>query len=103
MHGYKWPINCTRTRTAVDANPRSFGPLGCDMNRPFEYALFEPRGLIFIACRADYGIAGGGLACFDPLTKEKRVFRDKLQSVQSVAADHQFVYGGTYGLFPYNP
>ena len=95
MHGYKWPINCTRTRTAVDANPRSFGPLGCDMNRPFEYALFEPRGLIFIACRADYGIAGGGLACFDPLTKEKRVFRDKLQSVQSVAADHQFVYGGT--------
>lgn len=80
--------------TAEDANPRSFGPLGEDMNRPFEYAI-GPDERIYIACRANYGLPGGGLARFDPQTEEKKVFRDPEQSVQCVAADDRYVYGGT--------
>lgn len=38
--------------TAEDANPRSHGPLGSDMNRPFEYAV-GPDGKIYIACRSN--------------------------------------------------
>jgi outer membrane protein assembly factor BamB len=80
--------------TAPDANPRCLGQLGADMNRPFEYAV-GPDERIYIACRANYGLPGGGLARFDPRTGEKTVFRDSQQSVQCVAADDRFVYGGT--------
>ncbi|MBI2505821.1 MAG: PQQ-like beta-propeller repeat protein [Candidatus Latescibacteria bacterium] len=79
---------------AAQANPRNYGMLGEDLNRPFEYAL-GPDGRIYIACRANYGFTGGGLAWFDPRTEEKRIFRDLEQSVQCVAADERYVYGGT--------
>ena len=79
---------------AADANPRCFGQLGHQMNRPFEYVV-GPDGCIYIACRADYGVPGGGLARFDPQTEAITVFRDEDQSVQSIAADDRFVYGGT--------
>lgn len=76
------------------ANPRQIGQIGHRMNRPFEYAV-GPDGRIYIACRADYGHPGGGLARFDPTSEELRVFRDEAQSVQCVAADGRYVYGGT--------
>lgn len=79
---------------APDANPRLFGQMGQGMNRPFEYAV-GPDDRIYIACRADYGLTGGGMVRFDPATEELRVFRDELQSVQSIAADDRYVYGGT--------
>jgi hypothetical protein len=78
----------------ADANPRSFGKMGHDMNRPFEYAV-GPDQRIYIACRADYGIPGGGMVRFDPTSEEILVFRDELQSVQSIAADDRYIYGGT--------
>jgi hypothetical protein len=90
-----WQPSRATEGTAADANPRSYGPLGDGMNRPFEYVVFEPDGQIYIACRANYGLPGGGLAIFDPMTKRKQVFRDELQSVQSIAADTDFVYCGT--------
>ena len=77
-----------------EANPRNFGRLGPEMNRPFEYTV-GPDGRIYIACRANYHMPGGGLARFDPETEEKKVFRDEDQSVQSVASDDTWVYGGT--------
>jgi hypothetical protein len=79
---------------AVDANPRCFGRIGHHMNRPFEYTI-GPDQRIYIACRADYGYPGGGLARFDPVSEEMRVFRDEAQSVQSITADERYVYGGT--------
>ena len=77
-----------------EANPRNFGQLGEDMNRPFEYTI-GPDDRIYIACRSNYRIPGGGLARFDPRTEEKKVFRDEEQSVQCVASDDRYVYGGT--------
>ena len=79
---------------AADANPRCFGQMGQAMNRPFEYAV-GPDERIYIACRADYGVTGGGIVRFDPATEAMRVFRDELQSVQSITADERYVYGGT--------
>lgn len=76
------------------ANPRTFGRLGQDMNRPFEYTV-GPDACIYIACRANYGLPGGGLGSFNPATEEFRVFRDDKQSVQCITADHRYVYGGT--------
>jgi hypothetical protein len=78
----------------ADANPLNFGRLGQDMNRPFEYTV-GPDGRIYISCRANYHVPGGGLAVFDPKTEEKIVHRDMDQSVQSVASDDTWVYGGT--------
>lgn len=78
----------------AEANPRNFGQLGKGMNRPFEYTV-GPDGRIYIACRANYHVAGGGLGVFDPKTEEKIVHRDTEQSVQSVASDDTWVYGGT--------
>lgn len=89
-----WNPRSDTAGMAEDANPRCFGQLGAELNRPFEYAV-GPDERIYIACRADYGLPGGGLARFDPRTEEKKVFRDREQSVQSVAADERFVYGGT--------
>ena len=79
---------------AEDANPRCIRQLGQGMNRPFEYAV-GPDERIYLACRADYGLSGGGLARFDPHSEAITVFRDEAQSVQSVAADDRFIYGGT--------
>lgn len=77
-----------------DANPRNFGPLGAPMNRPFKYTV-GPDGRIYIACRANYHVSGGGLAVFDPRTEQKTLHRDVDQSVQSIASDDTWVYGGT--------
>ncbi|MEM7131061.1 MAG: hypothetical protein AAF702_32365 [Chloroflexota bacterium] len=79
---------------ATDANPRCLGQIGSNMNRPFEYTI-GPDGCIYIACRADYGIQGGGLARFDSEKEEIHVFVDEEQSIQCVAADDRYVYGGT--------
>jgi hypothetical protein len=77
-----------------EANPHSFGLIGDDMNRPFEYAV-GPDQRIYIACRANYRLPGGGLARFCPDSESIHVFRDLEQSVQCVAADERYVYGGT--------
>lgn len=79
---------------AEDANPHCFGQLGSNMNRPFEYVV-GPDQRIYMACRADYGLPGGGLARFDPQSEEILILRDEEQSVQCVAADDRYVYGGT--------
>jgi outer membrane protein assembly factor BamB len=79
---------------APDANPRCFGQMGHDMNRPFEYAV-GPDDRIYIACRADYGLTGGGMVRFDPATEAMDAFRDENQSLQAIAADDRYVYGGT--------
>ena len=92
--GKPWDPQPENDGISPTANPRNFGQLGQDMNRPFEYAI-GPDGRIYIACRANYRIPGGGLARFDPASEEIHVFRDQEQSVQSVAADERFVYGGT--------
>jgi outer membrane protein assembly factor BamB len=89
-----WDPQPEKEGISPTANPRNFGQLGQDMNRPFEYAI-GPDGRIYIACRSNYRIPGGGLARFDPTSEEIHVFRDEEQSVQSVAADERFVYGGT--------
>lgn len=77
-----------------DANPRCLGQLGQDMNRPFEYAV-GPDDRIYLACRANYGLTGGGLGVYDTRTETLGVHRDNDQSVQCVTADNRFVYGGT--------
>ena len=64
------------------------------MNRPFEYTI-GPDDNIYIACRANYRIPGGGMARFKPSTEEIFVFRDENQSVQSITSDEHYVYGGT--------
>ncbi len=76
------------------ANPRLFDQLGSGMNRPFEYTI-GPDERIYIGCRADYGLPGGGLARFDPSDESIQVFRDEEQSIQAVAADDRYVYAGT--------
>ena len=92
--GKPWDAQPENEGVSPAANPRNIGRLGEEMNRPFEYAA-GPDGRIYIACRANYRIAGGGLARFDPASEQIEVFRDREQSVQSVTADSRFVYGGT--------
>lgn len=92
--GKPWNPRRDTLGTADDANPRCLGQLGQDMNRPFEYAV-GPDDHIYIACRANYGLPGGGLGVFDPVTETLSVHRDIDQSVQCVTADSRYVYGGT--------
>jgi len=82
--------------SADDSNPRNWGPLGQDQNRPFEAAT-GPDGRIYVANRSNYGIPGGSLASYDPGTglEQREIYRDLEQSVQCVAADQHYVYGGT--------
>jgi hypothetical protein len=78
------------------SNPRNWGPLGQNQNRPFQ-AVTGPDGRIYLANRSNYGIAGGSLASYDPATglDDAEIYPDSEQSVQCVAADSQYVYGGT--------
>jgi len=89
-----WQANPDSEGMADDSNPRNFGQLGEDTNRPFEYAV-GPDGRIYIACRSNYGKPGGALVAWDPRSETKEVFRDIDQSIQCVAADDRYVYGGT--------
>lgn len=90
------PWNPLPEKEGIDpnSNPRNFGHLGADMNRPFEYTI-GPDDNIYIACRANYRIPGGGMARFKPSTEEIFVFRDENQSIQSITSDEHYVYGGT--------
>ena len=92
--GKPWNPRRDALGMADDANPRCLGQLGQDMNRPFEYAV-GPDDRIYMACRANYGLTGGGLGMYDSATETLSVHRDTDQSVQCVTADHRFVYGGT--------
>ncbi|MBI4551418.1 MAG: PQQ-binding-like beta-propeller repeat protein [Candidatus Latescibacteria bacterium] len=89
-----WRPDPATHSTSPASNPRNLGPLGEQQNRPFEYAV-GPDRRIYIACRSDYGVGGGALACYDPATGTKTVYRDHDQSIQSVAANDRYVYGGT--------
>lgn len=89
-----WNSNPEGLGMAEGSNPRNFGQLGMDTNRPFEYAV-GPDGRIYIACRSNYGKPGGALAAWDPRTNTKEIFRDYDQSIQCVAADDRYVYAGT--------
>ena len=79
-----------------DSNPRDWGPLGQNQNRPFE-AVTGPDDRIYLANRSNYGILGGSLASYDPATglDAREIYLDPEQSVQCVAADDRYVYGGT--------
>ena len=79
-----------------DSNPRNWGPLGQNQNRPFE-VVTGPDGRIYVANRSNYGIPGGSLAAYDPDTglDDREIYLDPEQSVQCVAADQRYVYGGT--------
>ena len=79
-----------------DSNPRNWGQLGQNQNRPFE-AVTGPDGRIYVANRSNYGILGGSLASYDPATglDDREIYLDPEQSVQCVAADQRYVYGGT--------
>jgi hypothetical protein len=89
-----WDPQPEKEGISPSANPRNFGQLGEQMNRPFEYVI-GPDSRIYIACRANYRTAGGGMARFDPVSEESHVFLDTEQSVQSITADSRYVYGGT--------
>ena len=56
-----------------------------------------PDGRIYVANRSNYGIPGGSLASYYPATglDDREIYLDPEQSVQCVAADQRYVYGGT--------
>ena len=55
------------------ANPHSFGLIGDDMNRPFEYAV-GPDQRIYIACRANYRLPGSALPASVPTANQSTFF-----------------------------
>ena len=71
-----------------DCNPRNWGHLGHDQDRPIA-AVAGPDGKIYLGTIPEYGHLGGALSVYDPSSDSMRVFRDVVpkQSVVALASD----------------
>ncbi|NOZ57067.1 MAG: hypothetical protein GXO73_09810 [Calditrichaeota bacterium] len=71
-----------------DCNPRNWGRIGYDQDRPIAMTV-GPDRKIYIGSIPEYGHLGGALAVYDPATDSMRVFRNVVpqQSVVALASD----------------
>lgn len=78
-----------------DSNPRTILNIPHQQYRPLGGIHSGPGGKLYIGTQPDYGLLGGALSVFDPLTEKLDVYRNlfPLEEIGSVAADDQYVYG----------
>ena len=69
-----------------DSNPRDLGAMGEGLYRP-RAMLAGPQGRLYVGGYPDYGLLGGAIGVYDPLTNQKRVYRHVVpnQSIASLA------------------
>ena len=100
MHGYKWPINCTRTRTPEDQVAKG-ALVGC-------WASFAPpllRGAVGSGSdhspRAAAGVPLAVLTLSPPAGSMRGGLRGRADGAASTGGDATFAETDT-GAFPYN-
>ena len=86
-----------RPGTGVDANPREFARIGDDQYRPCAGVAWAPDGRLAIGTMARYGIAGGAISFYDPVTGDLQVVRDPVpgQAITALDGDGTRLCAGT--------
>ncbi|GMW00414.1 MAG: hypothetical protein AMXMBFR84_15510 [Candidatus Hydrogenedentota bacterium] len=96
----KWnPLGPWNYGREADSNPKGFGPLGRGHLRP-RAMIHGPGGSIYIGSYPEYGMHGGSMAVWDPVTDtllQNHHHLIKNQSIISLIFDEKsgLVFGGT--------
>lgn len=79
-----------------DSNPRTILKIPQRQYRPVGGIHAGPGGKLYIGTQPDYGLLGGALSVFDPVTEKLKVYRNIIpnEEIGAVAADDQYVYCG---------
>ncbi len=79
---------------AVDSNPRTILRIPKDQYRPVGGIRLGPGGKMYIGTQPDYGLVGGALSVFDPVTEKLDVYRNIIpnEEIGAIATDDRYVY-----------
>ncbi|MGH9407107.1 MAG: hypothetical protein ACRD3D_14890 [Terriglobia bacterium] len=79
-----------------DANPRAILRIPQQQYRPVGGIHAGPGGRLYIGTQPDYGLLGGALSVFDPITEKLGVYRNIIpnEEIGAVATDDRYVYCG---------
>lgn len=93
LAGYD-PAKPWHSGSETTANPRLILHISDDQYRPVGGIHSGPNGQLYIGTQPDYGLLGGALSAFDPLTQSLEVHRNIFQDeeIGAVAADERYVY-----------
>lgn len=80
----------------ADSNPRRILSIPDDQWRPVGGIHLGPGNKMYIGTQPNYGMLGGALSVFDPVTEKLKVYRNIVpgEEISAVAADSRFVYCG---------
>lgn len=76
------------------SNPRSIAYIPQDQYRPVAGIHPGPGGKLYIGTQPDYGLLGGALSVFDPVTEKLDIYRNliPLEEIAAIATDDHYVY-----------
>ncbi|MGH9449860.1 MAG: hypothetical protein ACRD11_04885 [Terriglobia bacterium] len=77
-----------------ESNPRTILRIPQQQYRPVGGIHVGPGGKFYIGTQPDYGLLGGALSVFDPVTEKLDVYRNIIpdEEIGAVAADDRYVY-----------
>ncbi|MCL5005704.1 MAG: hypothetical protein M1404_04150 [Acidobacteria bacterium] len=79
-----------------DSNPRTILHIPEDQYRPVGGIHLGPNNKMYIGTQPDYGLIGGALSVFDPVTETLQVYRNIVpdEEISAVGTDAKYVYCG---------
>ncbi|HZY62646.1 MAG TPA: hypothetical protein VFE38_08975 [Edaphobacter sp.] len=83
----------------VSSNPRTILYIPKDQYRPVGGIHLGPGGKMYIGTQPDYGLVGGALSVFDPVTEKLDVYRNIIpnEEIGAIGTDSRYVYCGADG------
>ncbi|MES2221070.1 MAG: hypothetical protein V4587_08905 [Acidobacteriota bacterium] len=78
----------------ASSNPRTILYIPKDQYRPVGGIHLGPGGKMYIGTQPDYGLVGGALSVFDPVTEKLDVYRNIIpeEEIGAIATDERYVY-----------
>lgn len=88
------PSHAWNQGNAPDSNPRTILHIPQDQYRPVGGIHAGPGGKLYIGTQPNYGLIGGALSVFDPVTEKIEVYRNIIpnEEIGAVATDDHYVY-----------
>ncbi|MEO6829630.1 MAG: hypothetical protein ABI164_07445 [Acidobacteriaceae bacterium] len=77
-----------------DSNPRTILHIPQNQYRPVGGIHEGPGGKLYIGTQPDYGLVGGALSVFDPVSEKLEVYRNIIpnEEIGAIATDERYVY-----------
>ncbi len=79
------------------SNPRTILHIAKEQNRPIGGIHTGPEGKMYIGTQPNYGLLGGALSVFDPVSEKINIYRNLIpnEEINTVGTDERYVYCGS--------